>query len=204
MKAPVSTAIAIAFGVIVLLGFFFPIGVLTPLNSFFVRWAVILTAVALFVGIGNLFYVHFVKITARQADSFYSLVLVISLAFTLTVVGWLGPTHPVSLWIFNNVQLPVESSLLAILTVILAYAAIRLLRRRLNLLSVVFLLTALVILLATGTRFGLDVPGLDMMSAWISRVPAVAGARGILFGIVLGVIATAFRILAGIERPYAG
>ena len=204
MKAPLSTSIALAFGLIVLLSFFFPIGVLAPLGTFLVQWAVILAAAALLVGIGNLFYVHLQKIITRQAGGPYSLVLLITLVFTLAVVGWFGPTHPVSMWIFNNIQMPIESSLLAILTVILVYAAVRLLRRRMNLLSVVFLLTALLILLATGTRFGLVVPGLEPVRTWVAQVPVVAGTRGILFGIVLGVVATALRILTGVERPYAG
>ena len=37
---------------------------------------------------------------------------------------------------------------------------------------------------------------------WISQVPAVAGARGLLLGIALGAIATGLRVLLAIDRPY--
>jgi hypothetical protein len=41
----------------------------------------------------------------------------------------------------------------------------------------------------------------DFLSA-IVRVPAVAGARGLLLGIALGAIATGIRVLVGLDRPY--
>ncbi len=41
------------------------------------------------------------------------------------------------------------------------------------------------------------------LRAWVLEVPGTAGARGILLGVALGAIATAFRILLGMDRPYA-
>jgi hypothetical protein len=120
------------------------------------------------------------------------------------LVGWFGPTHPYSLWIFNNIQLPVETSLMAILAVILIYAGVRLSGRRLNLFTIVFLVTAVVILLVSGPLFGIDLPGLVELRAWIARVPAAAGARGILLGVALGIVATGLRLLSGSDRPYRG
>ena len=37
---------------------------------------------------------------------------------------------------------------------------------------------------------------------WLIRVPASAGARGILIGVALGTLAMGLRVLTGIERPY--
>ena len=74
-------------------------------------------------------------------------ILIISLVVTF-LFGLLG--HFVSFvdslfnGAFNFIQLPIETSLMALLVVTLTYASIRLLRRRLNLLSVIFLITALV------------------------------------------------------------
>ena len=54
MKAPVSTAIAIAVGILILLGYFIPIAALLSLRVVLVQWAIILASFALLVGISNL------------------------------------------------------------------------------------------------------------------------------------------------------
>jgi hypothetical protein len=93
---------------------------------------------------------------------------------------------------------------MAILLVILVLAAFRLLERRANLLAVIFIITVVVILLTSGSLFGLQVPGLSELRDWVARVPAAAGARGLLLGIALGIVATGLRILMGADRPYEG
>ena len=108
------------------------------------------------------------------------------------------------MWIFNNIQLPIESSLMALLAVILAYASARMLNRRLNLFSIVFIVTVLIVLLGTASLPFLDLPVLSELRAWIERIPAVAGSRGILLGVALGTIATGLRVLMGADRPYGG
>lgn len=46
MRSPIATAIAIGVGVIVLLGYLFPLPLLDPLRTLFLDWAIILAAVA--------------------------------------------------------------------------------------------------------------------------------------------------------------
>lgn len=204
MKATFSVAIVIVIGLIVLLGYFLHLDLLVNLRVVLLEWAVILSAVALLVGIANLFRVHWRKLSAAQPQGFFSAVLIISFLVTLGVAGWFGPTHAYSMWIFNNIQLPIEGSLMALLTVLLAFAGVRLLRRKPNLMSIVFIGTAILILFATGPLFGINLPGLSELRAWIAQVPAVAGARGILLGVALGTIATGLRVLMGADRPYGG
>lgn len=204
VKNPVYTAIAIGVGIVVLLGYFLQIDLLANLRIVLLEWATILVAVALLVGIVNLFVVHFRKSAADQQNRINSIVLIVSMTITLLVAGWFGPTHTYSLWIFNYIQIPIEASLMAILTVMLIYAGIRLLRRKPNLLTIVFIATAVIILLMSGALFGIDIPGLSELRIWIGKVPAVAGARGILLGVSLGIVAAGLRILIGADRPYGG
>lgn len=207
MKAPVSTAIAIGVGLVVLLGYFIPIPLLTNLRGILVGWAVILAAVALFVGVANLFLVHWRKISHAPTGGVYSLVLIISLGATLVVGGLFGAASYWPVWIFKNIQMPVETSLIALLAVVLTYAAARLLRRRLNVFTIVFLATALIVLLGTAPIFGIEVPflyGETGLRSLLTQIPAVAGARGILLGVALGAIATGLRVLMGVDRPYGG
>jgi hypothetical protein len=204
VRNPIYTAIAIGVGVVVLLGYFLRFDLLVNLRVILLEWATLLVAVALLVGVVNLFIVHLGKSAADQQNRINSITLLVSLTTTLLVVGWFGPTHSYSLWIFNYIQLPIEASLMAILSVVLIYAGVRLLRHKPNLLSIVFIATSVVILLMTGPLFGIDIPGLAELRIWIGKVPAVAGARGILLGVSLGIVAAGLRILIGADRPYGG
>ena len=93
---------------------------------------------------------------------------------------------------------------MALLAVILAYAGARLLQRRLNAVTVIFLITVLMILVTSTPIMGIEIPGLSELRGWVVQVPAVAGTRGILLGVALGIIATGLRILIGSDRPYQG
>lgn len=204
MKFPFSVGVAIGVGLVILVGYFLKIPILMSARMVLLEWATILAAVALLVGIANLFTVHWHKMTSGKLGGVYSVILIVSLILTLGVVGWFGPTHTYSMWIFKYIQLPVEGSLLALLAVILVIAGVRLLRWRSNMLSIIFIITAMVILLATGPLFGISVPGLTELRSWIAQVPAMAGARGLLLGIGLGIVATGIRVLTGSDRPYRG
>ncbi|MBE9475053.1 MAG: hypothetical protein IMY85_09200 [Chloroflexi bacterium] len=204
MRNPVYTAIAIGVGIVVLLGYFLQFDLLVNLRIVFLEWATILVATALLIGVVNLFIVHWRKSTTDQPNRVNSIALLAGLTITMGVAGWFGPTDLYSLWIFNYILIPIEASLMGILSVVLIYAGVRLLRRKPNLLSIVFIATAVIILLMTGPLFGIDIPGLAELRIWIGKVPAVAGARGILLGVSLGIIAAGLRILMGADRPYGG
>ncbi len=214
-KGVLSTVIAISFGVLVLAGYLFgykadgSLSLVGELQLFILNIAVILAGFAVLVGICNLLLVHGKKIRHKQKGAGYSAVLIVSLAVTF-LLGLLGHYFPVVASLFNGVfrfmQLPIETSLMAMLVVTLTYASIRLLRRRLNLLSVTFMVTAWLILVGMAPwPFVGDVPFLsDFVRPIITQIPAAAGARGLLLGVALGTLTTGLRILLGSDRPYGG
>jgi hypothetical protein len=205
--AVVSPVIVISFSLVVLLGYFVENPLLQALRGIFLQWAVILAGIALLVGIANLFVVHWRKAASGEKGSLYSIVTVFSLVITAGVVGWYQPTEPGGLWVFNYIQVPVEASLMAILAVVLIFTSIRMVRRRMNLFSIVFIATALVMILGAAPLLGVEIPlihGPLGIRALIAQVPATAGARGLLIGVALGTIATGLRVLVGADRPYGG
>jgi hypothetical protein len=208
MKSEIRTliysSIAIVAGVIVLLGYFFNLPILSEIRNLLLRWVVIIAGVAVLVGVVNLAQVHWGKIKTRQSGRFYSVVMLISLLVTLLVVGFYGPVGYMSLWIYNNVQVPIESSLLALLAVVLAYALARLLNRRITLFSIIFLGVVVFVLVGTASLPGVEVPMVREVRFWLVSVWGTAGARGILLGVALGTIATGLRVLMGADRPYGG
>ncbi len=208
LKSPVSTAVAIGVGIIVLAGYFIPSFI--NIRFILLRAGLVLSAVALLVGIINLITVHIKKLGADSENSGYSLILVIALLATL-IIGIIDmvqtylvgkPNFQMTSWIFTNIQLPIETSLLAVTAVSLTYAAASILRKRMDLFSIVFFFVVLLVLLGSFSIPPATLPFLHVIRDWILRVPALGGARGLLLGIALGTITTGIRVLMGTDRPY--
>ncbi len=198
-----NAAIAIAVGLLVLAGYFIP--ALAGLQALLLDWAMILAGAAALVGVFNLISVHGEKIRKRETGSVYSALLILSL-FAAFIFGLLlGPEHPAMRMVVSGVIVPVEASLMAIVSVTLLYAAIRLLRRRAGMMSLIFLISALLILAGSASLpFG-EIPVLgNMLRPWLVQVLALGGARGILIGVALGILTTGLRVLTAVDRPYGG
>ena len=200
----VFTAVfAIASGIIVLLGYFFPIAQLDQLRLQLIDWAIIIAGMAVLIGIYNLVAVQMEKIRARQKGSLYGVLLILSLILTFGLGLVLGPNDPLMRLAVDAVIVPVEASLMAILAVTLIYASIRLFRRRVDLTTALFLLTAMLFLIAImPTPFG-PIPG-DWIILQFGGMLSRGGTRGLLLGIALGTLLTGLRVLFGIDRPYGG
>ena len=198
-----TAALAIASGVIVLLGYFIPLPVLDAIRQVLTNWAIVIAGMAALVGIFNLAAVQMEKIRTRQKGASYGALLVLSLLLTFGFGLLLGPQSPYIQIAVDAVIVPVEASLMAILAVTLVYASIRLFRRRADLMTVIFLLTALVFLVAiVPTPFG-PIPGGQFIIDVIGMFSR-GGARGLLIGVALGTLLTGLRVLFGIDRPYGG
>lgn len=205
LSALILSLIALASGSIVLLGYFIDLPGLGELRLMFVDWAILLAAVALLVGVLNLARVHWNRVRTAQKGSFNSLVLIVSMLSTLVIViVFGGPTAPWSMWIYNHILIPVETSLLALLAVILIYAFARMFHRSVTLPTLVFAGVAVFALIGVFSLPGLEIPLLRELRAWLTQVWALAGMRGILLGVALGTIATGLRVLLGSDRPYGG
>jgi len=206
VKLPIKTIIlsliATISGLVVLIGYFTSPNGLSAVRQVILQWAVILFAVALIAGVINLSRAHLSKVTAGQKGWPFSLALLIALGSTLLIGLVYTPTGRPTQWIFNFIQLPVETSLMAVLAVILTYICARLLSRRLNLFSILFIGAVLLVLLATMTYFQPKIQALNTIYTWVTQVWVVGGVRGFLIGIALGIIATGLRAILSIDRPY--
>jgi len=199
----IAVAIAIIAGLIVLIGYFVP--ALAGVQGILLNWAIILAGVAALVGVFNLISVHGDKIRRREKGSVYSALLLITLVATFLFGIALGPDNSNMRLLVSAVIVPVEATLMALLSVTLLYASFRLLRRRADLMSIIFLVTAVLMLIASATLpFGEIGPLNEVIRPWIQQVLALGGARGILIGVALGTLTTGLRVIFGADRPYGG
>ena len=214
MKRVAPLVVTMVFGWLTLMTYFWP--VIASARSILVELAVIIAAFAAILGAFNVLHVHGTRIFRQRPGWFYSFVLLASMAVVLVIGAWQGVTAMmlgedvarqgvsggVMLWLYQYILIPVQASLAALLPFLLAFAAYRTLRMRSasgTVGGVLFLITAIIVLLGQVPLFNLT-PLRDLRE-WIIHVPAMAGMRGILLGVGLGITATALRVLIGADRP---
>lgn len=200
----ITAAIAIAAGLLVLAGYLYPVKPLIDARMTLTDWAVIVGAMAVLVGIFNLILVQTDKIRKREKNAGYGIVLVVSLIFTILAgiaSSFLGMDKLFTQIAMDAIMVPVEASLMAILAVTLVYASIRLLRRRTDVMTVIFLVVSILFLAAV--VFSTINPLGDLVLGALNTLSS-GGARGLLIGIALGTLLTGLRVLFGIDRPYGG
>ena len=175
----------------------------------------VLSAFAVVLALGSLLRVHSDKIRRKRRNWQYSWLLLIAFGAS-AIIGLFGgvaadgilPTAIGSFSfdiqiLYENIVIPLASSMFALLAFFMASAAYRAFRVRS--MEATLLLTAAFIVMIGVLPLGYSISKyLPAFVQWILNVPNVAGQRGIVLGIALGVVATSLKIILGIERAWLG
>lgn len=208
------TVITLATGIVVLVSFFSDDPGLEAFRGVLVEWTVIIAAFAILMGVLNVLRVHAGRIKKRQG-AFYSLIALLGFLIVFVpgilsapqssseTAKLLGPQGTIVTFVYRYVQRPLQATLFSLMAFFVATAAWRAFRIR-SASSLVMFIAAVLVLLGS---ISLDVGGawkeIVKVKDWILTVPTMAGARGILLGIVLGTVVTGIRFLLGMEHPYS-
>lgn len=167
-------------------------------------WMQIVFAFGLMIGVVGVLRIHLKKVLRAGRDRFYSGVLLAS-AGGMAILGFAGGIERGSafLWVFDNFQAPMQSTVFSLLAFYVTSAAYRGFRAR-SLESGVLVIAALIVLLGRVPIGEWLSPHIPVGADWILNVPALAAKRAILIGIGLGMIATSLKVIAGLERTYLG
>ena len=204
MRRQIPIVVCFLFGIFMLVQFFVPHPLFTKGYQNVLDWMQIIFVFALLVGALSFLILHLDKISKRQKGWGFNLVALAGLAAMVFLGFWKGiQKDSPFLWVFDNLQVPMQSTMFSLLAFFVASAAYRGFRAR-NLEAAVLLLAGLLLILGRvpiGEMLSSKIPE---AATWILNVPSMAARRGILIGIGLGSIATSLRIIVGIERTYLG
>lgn len=196
--------ICLLIGILMVCQYFIPHPVSAEFNSMVNKWVVVLSAFALVLGIGNLAGHHITIIKRKKTDWAYSLVTLVSMV-SMAVIGLFFGIDEKSLYqkIFLNILTPLGATMFALLAYYMTSAAYRAFRAR-SLEAVLLLGSAFVVMIGFMPIGALIHPYLPGFAEWLMRIPNMASQRGILLGVAFGSVATALKIILGIERSWLG
>lgn len=171
-------------------------------------WYLSAFAWACAVGMVNLTQIHGKRIATKKEGWFFSLWLLLCMfgMFLMSVLVWQKTTATGWTWTYNQLIAPMNATVYSTLVFYIGSAAYRSFRIR-SLEAGILLVVAAIMMLGRVPLGAMMLGGnqsLSMMADWLLNVPNSAGMRGIQIGACLGGLATALRIMLGIERSYLG
>jgi hypothetical protein len=182
--------------------------------EFLLDWLTIIGAFALALGIWSLWRVSFDKIKFKKENWGYSVVTLFGL-FAMIVFGFTaqvdgswgvyfytaeGLQNPLFRRFFDFILIPIQATMFSLLAFFIASAAYRAFRAR-SIIATLLLLAALIVMMRFNPFFG---AWIETVANWLMNVPNLAAQRAIVIGLGLGMVATALKIILGVERGYMG
>lgn len=200
MRRQIPLVIVFVVGLFGALSYFIMEPVIQDLREQMLTWLRIIAAFALGLGIASFLRNHGRRMTRQVPGWGFNVVAILSF-LSMTFIGLVWGIEEGTLFreLFDNAQVPMEATMFSLLAFFIASASFRAFRARSK--EATLLLAAAVIVML-GRVLNFD--WLSGITEWILEVPNGAAQRGIIIGVGLGMIATALRIILGIERSYLG
>ena len=195
MRSLVPRVIATVTGIILLASVLITNHLLGIVSQVLLGWIITLAGVAGLLGILNLLAVHADRVRTEKPDWVNSVVLLV--AFTgVFIAGFiLKPGHHFYTSMVSAVIVPVETSLLALLSISLAVAIIRAIRPGIQFVTILFIGSAMFFLwAATGFVPFQNDNQTQMLLSFFNTIP-LGGACGILLGVGLGSLTAGIRTI---------
>jgi hypothetical protein len=166
-------------------------------------WYLLVYAVAFAVGLINLAQIHLRKVTQQRQDWQFSIVLLLFMGATLLFGIFTTGKGVYTDFLYQYFFVNPRATMYSILVFYISSAAYR--AFRIKTFEASILLVAAVIMMLGQAPIGEVIwSQIPKMSAWILNYPNAAGMRGITIAATLGGVATALRIVLGIERGHLG
>lgn len=206
MKKELPIALGLVSGLLWLVSTYFTgPKILTTVKSELNTWFLLAQAYMVMVGVVNLSRVHGHRISQHKRDWMFSVVTIVAMFGIMAFGIFVAKDAADAGWKALYVQIiaPMNATVYSTLVFYIASAAYRAFRIR-NIQASILLVSAVLMMLGRVPLGAMISPALPKAADWILSIPNVAGMRGIQIGAAFGGIATALRVLTGIERGYMG
>ncbi len=204
----IPLAISFLTGTIIIIAFFIPHAPFGSFEEISLRWYSIIAGFTMLLGVDSLLRLHTNKIKRKENHWAYSIVLLFGFLL-IVIVGIISTirygnaflTGSGFMYMYDNMIIPLQSTMFSLLAFFIASAAYRAFRAR-NFDATLLLITAIIVMFGRVPISEMISPKIPIFTEWIMSVPQMAAKRGIIIGIALGAIGVSLRIILGIERSY--
>lgn len=210
MRRQFPLLFVLVLGVMMALQEFVPLDSAKYFKEFALNWTIVIGVFAMALGLWSLTKVSLDKIQRKSENWQYSIVTMFGLIAMIVFSIWSwsvgGIENALSGYMFvhffDHVMVPIQATMFSLLAFFIASAAYRAFRARSVLASL--LLTAAFVVMLRVIYLGPVTEPVAAAASWIINVPNLAAKRAILVGVGLGIVATALKVILGIERTYLG
>lgn len=204
MKRRLPQIICGFFGLLLLALYFSTHPDARTINLFvLVEYYQIVFAFTLLVGVVSFVRIN-LKSVERGEDRPYRIVSLLGLfIMPLLALIWGIKGGSPFMWVFDNIQVPMQATVFALLAFFVASASFRGFRAR-SLPAAVLLVAAVLTLLSRSDVGSFVSEYITPVADWVRKNPSMSARRAILIGIGLGSLTTSLRVILGIERTWLG
>jgi hypothetical protein len=203
MKIKIPLTITIVLVMLEVADYFLRVPIINTLAKDVTVASLVISACAIGIGIISVTRLHVKRIVRKEPTSLESALMLITLAVFILAGAMLGSGDPNYVYMFQNVIVPLDSTLFSLTGFFMASAAYRAFRVR-SKEALVLLAAAVLVLIGqapVGESFWIGFP---LICQWILDVPNTAGVRALIIGIAIGMLSLVLRMLMGHEKGYMG
>lgn len=197
-----STAV---IAIIMFIEFFFNIPAITAVADTIRTWVVIISTMAIGVGVVAAMRVHGKRVMNRTGSQWLFSAWLIFVFVTLTVLGLSNLSNPLSNpiynWVYANVYRSLSTSTYAMTGFYIFSAAYRAFRAR-NVDASILLLAGCLVILTNATIGEVILSQIPILGRWVLDIGQLPAVRVFLMVTAFGMLSLGFKVLIGKEKGY--
>jgi cell shape-determining protein MreD len=191
-------------GALIIAQFFFPNPVTEQFEYTVSKWASLVVAFSMYIGMVNTLLIHGRRVMRRTGEWYFSAWLLVVL-IVYVALGHLPPmgTNATFGWIYDHVQFPIRQTSWTLLCFFVIGASARVFRAR-NIEAVAMFTAVILVSFNIAPIYSAVNPVLPQLGSWVLDVPNVGGGRAMYITLGVGAMALGIRQMLGRERSLLG